>query len=256
MNTLKIHPKGDYVIVELARGKVNAINAEMVDEIRTIFDDLEQDDQVRGVIMTGGPKIFSAGLDLIELMTYDEAKIESFLRDFGMMHVELSRFSKPFVCAVTGFSPAGGTVIAVTADYRVMADDPKFSIGLNEMQVNVQITRNLTEAYAFWLGRSLANKFILAGKLLNPQEAHEHQLVEEISPMEEVLMRAENKMKQFLEADPDIFQYTKKALRQPWFQAQNLEGEADLKQALKIWWKPEVRQRITALIESFSSKKK
>ena len=256
MNTLKIDHKDNYVVVELARGKVNAINAAMVAEIRTLFKTLDEDDKVGGVILTGGPKIFSAGLDLIELMGYNEDQIEKFLRDFGMMHVELSRFSKPFICALTGFSPAGGTVIAITADYRVMADDPKYSLGLNEMQVNVQITQNLTEAYSFWLGRSLANRFILDGKLLNPQEANEFHLVEEICPQAEVLARAESKMKQYLLADPDIFQYTKKAMRQTWFAAQNLQGEADLKQALKIWWKPEVRQRITALIESFSNKKK
>lgn len=256
MNTLKINTKGNYVVVELARGKVNAINAEMVAEIRSLFRELDEDDKVGGVVFTGGSKIFSAGLDLIELMGYNEVQIENFLRDFGLMHVELSRFSKPFICALTGFSPAGGTVIAITADYRVMADDPKYSLGLNEMQVNVQITQNLTEAYSFWLGRSLANRFILEGKLLNPQEAHQFHLVEETCPQNEVLSRAEAKMQQYLQADPDIFQYTKKALRQPWFDAQNMEGEADLRQALKIWWKPEVRQRITALIESFSSKKK
>lgn len=256
MNTLKINNKGNYVVVELARGKVNAINAEMVAEIRTLFKELDQDEKVGGVVLTGNPKIFSAGLDLIELMGYNEEQIENFLRDFGTMHVELSRFSKPFICALTGFSPAGGTVIAITADYRVMADDPKYSLGLNEMQVNVQITQNLTEAYSFWLGRSLANQFILDGKLLNPQEAAQFNLVEEICPQEEVLSKAEAKMQQYLQADPDIFQYTKKALRQPWFAAQNLDAEGDLKQALKIWWKPEVRQRITALIESFSSKKK
>lgn len=256
MNTLKINHKGNYAVVELARGKVNAINAEMVAEIRNLFKELDQDDKIGGVVLTGNSKIFSAGLDLIELMSYDEATIENFLRDFGMMHVELSRFSKPLICALPGFSPAGGTVIAITADYRVMADDPKFSLGLNEMQVNVQITQNLTEAYAFWLGRSLANRFILDGKLLNPQEAKEFHLVEEICPQAEVLERSEAKMQQYLQADPDIFKYTKNALRQPWFTNQNLDAEADLKQALKIWWKPEVRQRITALIESFSSQKK
>lgn len=256
MNTLKINTKDNYVIVELARGKVNAINAEMVAEIRTLFLDLDQDDKLAGVILTGASKIFSAGLDLIELMTYDEVQIENFLRDFGMMHVELSRFTKPFICALPGFSPAGGTVIAITADYRIMADDPKYALGLNEMDVNVQITQNLTEAYAFWLGRSLSNRFILDGKLLNPQEALQHHLVDEICPQDEVLNRAEAKMRQYLKADPDIFSYTKKALRQPWFQAQSLEGEEDLAQALKIWWKPAVRQKMKSLIESFSNKKK
>ena len=254
MNTLNITQKDGYTIVQLSRGKVNAINAEMVEEIRSTFRSLEEDPAVGGVIMTGTDKIFSAGLDLIELMSYDESQIEAFLTNFGLMHVELSRFSKPFICAITGFCPAGGTVIALTADYRIMVEDAKYSLGLNEMQVNVQITRNLTEAYAYWLGRSLANRFVLEGKLLNPQEAHQHQLVEEICPAEEVLPRAEKKMFGYLKADPDIFQYTKKALRTPWFEAQTMEGKEDLEQALKIWWKPSVRKRMTALIESFSNK--
>ena len=256
MNTLKVTPREGYVIVQLDRGKVNAINAALVEEVRSLFRTLENDPAVGGVVLTGSSKIFSAGLDLIELMTYDESGIRSFLTSFGMMHVELSRFSKPLICAITGFSPAGGTVIAITADYRVMVDDPKYTLGLNEMAVNVQITRNLTEAYAFWLGRSLANRFVLEGKLLNPQEAVTHHLVDEICPQDEVLPRAEQKMQHYLKADPDIFSYTKKALRQPWFDAQSMEGQADLEQALKIWWKPEVRTKMEALIASFSNKKK
>lgn len=256
MNTLKVIPNGEYVIVQLDRGKVNAINAEMVHEIRTLFADLEKDPEVRGVIMTGGPKIFSAGLDLIELMGYNEQEIRDFMSSFGMMHVELSRFAKPFICAISGFSPAGGTVIAITADYRVMVDDPKYTIGLNELQVNVQITRNLTEAYAFWLGRSLSSRFILEGKLLNAQEAYQHGLVEEIATAPVVMSQAKKQMNKFLRADPDIFQYTKKAIRQTWFDAQNKTGKEDLEQALKIWWKPEVRAKMNLLIEQFSNKKK
>lgn len=255
METLNLTQKEGYVIVHINRGKANAINHELVNELRHTIRDLEADDSVRGVILTGIPRFFSAGLDLIELYGYDHNQMSNFFRDFGMMHVELARFGKPLVCAVTGHSPAGGTVIAITTDYRVMADDPKYAIGLNEVAVNVQISQNLVEAYAFWLGTSLANRYILAGKLLSPQEALNDHLVDEICHESEVLDRAEKKMRSFLKADPEIFKNSKAKLRKNWLSNISKKSEEELQEALDIWWKPEVRTKIKMLIESFTKKK-
>ena len=147
--------KDKYRIVKLNRPKVNALNASFVAEIRSCFKEAEEDDSVKGIILTGIPNIFSAGLDLVELYEYDRKKMRSFLEAFGSMHVELASFSKPLICAITGHSPAGGTVIAITADYRVMASGEQYRIGLNEVAVNVQISNRLIEAYSFWLGQQI-----------------------------------------------------------------------------------------------------
>lgn len=160
MSFLNIENKGKYVIVQMNRPKVNAINFDFVNEFRATFQSLEKNDEVEGVILTGLPGVFSAGLDLFELYDYDRAKMTEFFIAFGRMHLELVRFTKPFICAITGHSPAGGTVIAVAADYRVMADNEKFSIGLNEVAVNIQISDNLIHAYAFWLGQNAAYRNI------------------------------------------------------------------------------------------------
>ncbi len=56
-------------------------------------------------------------------------------RHFGSMYNELAKFPKILICAITGHSPAGGTVLAIQADYRIMADGPKYTIGLNEVAV-------------------------------------------------------------------------------------------------------------------------
>ncbi|NNJ88979.1 MAG: enoyl-CoA hydratase/isomerase family protein, partial [Eudoraea sp.] len=71
MNTLQLINKEGYTIVQMNRGKVNAINFEMVQELRQVFGDIEKDDKVKGVILTGQPHYFSAGLDLIELVQYN-----------------------------------------------------------------------------------------------------------------------------------------------------------------------------------------
>ena len=255
MEYLSLDKKKDYVIVQMNRPKVNALNEQMVAEIRQTFQTLEKDETAKGVILTGLPNYFSAGLDLIELYNYDKARMREFFIAFGMMHIEMARFTKPYICAITGHSPAGGCVMAIAADYRVMADDPKFTIGLNEIAVNIQISRNLIEAYAYWIGRSKANEFILEGKLLTAQEALHSELVSHICPVDEVLGEAEKKMQQYMLADTSIFKNTKKKLRHNWL-TNIVFDEAELVEAMDIWWDPEVRKRMSAFVEFLKNKSK
>ncbi len=256
METLKVIRKEKYAIVQLDRGKVNAINRQMVDEIRETFKALQEDDEVKGVVLTGKPHFFSAGLDVIELYQYDEAQMKDFLIAFGSLHIELARFPKPFVCAISGHSPAGGLVIAITSDYRVMAEGEKYTIGLNEVAVNIQISQNLVDAYAFWIGTGRANQYVLEGKLLNVSEALDSGLIQETAPLENVLERAERKMKHYLSADPEIFKNTKAKLRHSWLSNLESNAEEDLKLAISTWWRPDIRMRMKAFVESLVSRKR
>ncbi len=256
MNTLKLIKKEGYTIVQMNRGKVNAINYEMVQELRKVFSEIEKDEMVKGVILTGQPHFFSAGLDLIELIQYNEKEIHNFFSAFGTLYVELVQFTKPFISAITGHSPAGGCVLAVASDNRYMAAGEKYVIGLNEVAVNIQISQNLTEGYAFWMGEGLANRYILEGKLLTGAEATAAGLVDALFPLDEVLEHAENKMQQYLTADPEIWINTKKKLRKHWLDKLDPNPEDSLKEAATLWWKPEIRAKMKAYVASFSNKKK
>ena len=97
MNTLEVTYKDEYAIVQMNRGKVNAINFEMVQELRDTFHELEENTDVKGVILTGQPHYFSAGLDLIELLQYDKDQIRDFFASFGALYLELVQFGKPFI---------------------------------------------------------------------------------------------------------------------------------------------------------------
>lgn len=248
--------KDHYAIVQMQRGKVNALNHEMVEEIRETFKQLNDDDSVRGVIITGIPNIFSAGLDLIELYSYDEDKMNAFFISFGSMHLELVHFKKPLIAAINGHSPAGGTVITIAADYRIMAEGDKFTMGLNEVAVNIQITHNLIEAYAFWIGRGNAHRYVLEGKLLNGNEALACGLVQELCPGDEVIARAEQKMKHYLKADHNILINTKAKLRKTWFDSLNLDASVDLEESNRVWWSPEVRTKMKMYVDYLTNKNK
>lgn len=254
--TIQLTIKGGYAIVQMNRGKVNAINREMVKELRAVFLALEEHNDVQGVILTGQPHYFSAGLDLIELYQYDKEQISEFFGAFGNLYLQLVQFKKPFISAITGHSPAGGTVLAVTSDNRYMAEGDKYVIGLNEVAVNIQISQNLTEIYAFWMGDGLSSRYILEGKLLSGKEALAAGLVDELLPLENVLDRAEKKMQHYLKADQEILVNTKAKLRKHLWDKLDLESGNSLKEASELWWKPEIRAKMKAYVESFSSKKK
>lgn len=256
MNTLKLDSKKDYTIVQMNRGKVNAINSEMVEELRQVFQDIEKNPDVKGVILTGQPHYFSAGLDLIELIQYNKAQIDDFFQAFGALFLELVQFSKPFISAISGHAPAGGCVLAVTSDNRYMAEGDNYLIGLNEVAVNIQISQNLTEAYAYWMGEGLANRYILEGKLLTGPEAVSAGLVDALAPLNEVLGIAENKMQGYMQADPEIWRNTKKKVRQHWLNKLDLNAQNSLKEAATLWWKPEIRAKMEAYVQQFSNKKK
>ena len=239
MNTIEIIKKDQYSILQLKRGKVNAINHEMVLEIRTAMNDFSSDNSVKGVILTGIPNFFTAGLDVIELYSYDKEQIAEFFADFGGMFIDMISFKKPLIAALTGYSPAGGCVMAIACDYRVMAKGEKYTIGLNEVAVNIRISKNLTDAYAFWIGTGKAHEYILSGKLLK---------------VDEVLPRAEKQMQKYISFHQDIFKNTKAKLRQDWLNKLETDPKKDLQQAAQLWWQPEIRSRMKAFVDSLQSK--
>ncbi|MEM9141890.1 MAG: enoyl-CoA hydratase/isomerase family protein [Bacteroidota bacterium] len=256
MNTIRITKKSEYTLVQMHHGKVNAIDLEMVQELRQVFREIENDEGTKGVILSGQPHYFSAGLDLIQLFHYNKAQITDFFGAFGALYVELVQFAKPFISGITGHAPAGGCVLAVTSDNRYMAQGEPYRIGLNEVAVNIQISQNLTEAYAFWMGPGLAHRYILEGKLLTGAEAVSAGLVDELVPLDQVVGRAEITMQHYLQADQEIWVNTKKSVRKHWLKRLDRDGKDALREAEVLWWKPEIRAKMEAYITEFSNKKK
>jgi 3,2-trans-enoyl-CoA isomerase len=254
MNTLNITLKEDYVIVQLNRGKVNAVNLEMVRDLNKAFQSFKKDDSVRGVILTGQPHFFTAGLDVIELYSYDKETIRAMFIEFGELYIELAKFQKPLIAAITGHAPAAGTVLAIPCDYRVMVEGDKYTLGLHEILVNIGLSEDVISGYAFWLGRGLAARYLLKGKLMNATDAHTVGFVDEVCSMEKVLEQAEKQMQQYLKAEPQILQSIKFKARKSWLNQLGLNGEKELKESLEIWWKPEVRARMKGFVERLTKK--
>ncbi len=108
--------------VTLVRGKVNAINHEMLIEINKMLDEADKDPKIEALVFaSGSSKFFSPGFDVAEVFSYDQDQMTSFFGTFVEMVNRLVRFSKPTIAGIGGHAYAGGAILALACDFRVMA---------------------------------------------------------------------------------------------------------------------------------------
>jgi enoyl-CoA hydratase/carnithine racemase len=176
--------------LQLARAPVNALNPELCSELsaaiaRAILDGAQ------GIVLSGGPKVFSAGLDVPYLLTLGDDRIaltsawECF---FGAVRA-LANSPVPVVAAISGHAPAGGCVLALCCDYRVMAQGP-FQIGLNETRVGLVAPDGIQHLMRRAVGAHRAERLLVGGELVDAQRALEMGLVDELAEIDHVTTRA------------------------------------------------------------------
>ena len=134
-NTLTLNVEQGLATACIAREHGNAINGELVDELTTASRQAEEDAEVRGLMLSASGKLFCRGLDLQELIELDRPAMENFLDRFNRCILALYRFPKPMVARMHGHAIAGGCVLALTADWRVLRAGAL--VGLNEVRVGV-----------------------------------------------------------------------------------------------------------------------
>lgn len=253
MNTIKVNIKDKIAVLTLDRGRSNAINSEMVSELYQMVRNVEKDDNIAGIILTGKEGFFSAGLDLIELYDYDEAKIRQFWMDFLNLVTSMVSFKKPMITAISGHSPAGGCVLALCSDYRVMAEG-KYIIGLNEVPVGIIVPQTIFHLYAFWLGNALAYRYMLEGKLMGTEEALAAGLIDELVNPDSILHAAERKLKKYIQLDPITWQQSKVNMRTELVAKVSADQTEMLEIMLKQWWSPSTRSILKTIIQNLQQK--
>ena len=253
MSTFQITTSNGLATLTLDRGRSNPINHEMVKELVACIKQLNEDDAVGGLVITGKSGFFSSGIDLIEAYDYSEEQIKQFWIDFLALPGALCSFKKPLVAAISGHSPEGGCVIALCCDHRVMAEG-QFIIGLNEIPVGIIVPDGIFKLYSSCVGEKKAYQYILEGKLLNPTEAHSSGLVDEICTAENLLYVAEKKARTLMQFNPVTWSTSKLNLRSDLINKLKQDQSETLNIMLKQWWAPENRKGLQMMIEKLKSK--
>jgi Delta3-Delta2-enoyl-CoA isomerase len=174
--------------INLARPPVNALNIELLQAISDAVDHAVKSG-ARGIMLSGAPGMFSAGVDVPSLLGCDREGVSTFWRTFFRTSSKLALSPVPMVAAITGHSPAGGAVLSLFCDYRVMAEGP-FRIGLNEVQVGLVVPEPIQLALRRIVGAYRAERLMVAGAMIDSAQALACGLVDELTGVEQVTTRA------------------------------------------------------------------
>jgi enoyl-CoA hydratase/carnithine racemase len=170
--------------IRLDRPKMNALSAQMQDEILAAATEAGERDDVRAVVVWGGERVFAAGVDIKEMadMSYVDMA-----RRAGAMHAAftaVARIPKPVVAAVNGYALGGGFELALCADLRFAADDAV--VGQPEVQLGVMPGAGGTQRLSRLIGPSKAKEVIFTGRFVKADEALTLGMVDKVLPAEKV----------------------------------------------------------------------
>ena len=238
--------------LQLARPPVNALDPELC---RALIAALEGafSDGVLGVVLAGSPKIFSAGLDVPYLLSLGDdrrAVLECWQAFFGAARL-LAESRVPVVAALTGHAPAGGCVLALCCDYRVMARslDPAkpFAIGLNETQVGLVVPEGIQRLMRRLVGDYRAERLLVAGEMVAAERALEIGLVDDLVDIDHVIPRAVTWLEALLKLPHQPMLQTRAISRQAVGEALSPDF-IRLETFVQQWWEPDTQAALHALV--------
>ena len=239
--------------LRLNRPPVNALSAELIAGLRQVI--LAAPAQgARALILSGSPGRFSGGLDIPSLMALDRPTMDSVWRDFYGLLGAFAQSPIPIATAITGHAPAGGTVLSIFSDWRVMAQGD-FRVGLNEVQVGIQMPPLIMKALRRLVGAREAEHMAVAGVLVTVEEALRIGLVDDVADPEQVVNRALEWCERLLALPPEAMLGTRREARADLCALFTEDTETELREVTAMWWRPETQNTLRALAERLGKKK-
>jgi len=162
---------------------MNALNAQMLEEVETVIAEWESNDDVRVIVITGSNKAFAAGADIMEMLEveYLDALAADFLGGWNC----IAQCRKPKIAAVAGYALGGGCEIAMMCDFILAADNARF--GQPEIRIGTMPGLGGTQRLTRLVGSAKAMEMCLTGRLMNAEEAERSGLVSRVLPLAELL---------------------------------------------------------------------
>lgn len=235
MRFIAVEEKEGIAIVCLSRGKVNALNGTVVDELRERLQELEVDRDLKAVILTGRGKFFSFGFDIPEFLSFTKTDFTDYLTRFINLYTYLFLYPKPVVAALNGHTIAGGCMLALACDIRLMVTG-KAKISLNEIAFGSSVFAGSTEMLRFWTGSANATQVLYSGDMYAAEEAMDLGLVHEALTEDDLMGRARTVASELASKHPQAFRGIKFLLRKPIADEMMQREKASINEFVDIWY--------------------
>ncbi len=248
MDHIHVARAGNLAILTMSRGKANGLNTAMCREMRDAVREIAADANAQALVLASDrPKFFCAGFDIAEVFRYDRTQLTDCFVTFGEMIEEILFLEKPVIAALPGHAYAGGAIVALTADVRVMAEGA-FGFAVNEINIGAVLPENIYRMMIDAVGSRQARRMLLTGDAIKGPEAASIGLVDELVPVEQVLDRAKAIATAWVEKPAAVFAEMKRMTRRvsgytrsevpgppvdPWFTPDTLARKAAMLASLE-----------------------
>jgi len=179
-------------IVTLNRPQqLNALSYDLVKDLSLAMQELDHDDQVRAIIVTGGDKVFAAGADIKEMA--DQGPFDARIQERLAYRDRINHITKPVIAAVSGFALGGGCELAMSCDIIIASETARF--GQPEVNLGIIPGSGGTQRLTATVGKYRAMEMVLAGETMTAADAERFGLVNRVVPVELLLEEAKNTAK-------------------------------------------------------------
>jgi enoyl-CoA hydratase/carnithine racemase len=185
------------VIFKFNRGKLNSITMETLKGLDKVIDRVNNEEELKGIILTGNGKYFSGGFDLGTFISFQskEEILDWFNYEENVL-LKLFTCSKPVVAAINGHSTAMGMILSMACDYRLVIDHPKIKLGMTEIKIGLSLT--MVQGAVMRFGLDTDKKYrdvIYKGELFDPAYAVAQGIYDELVENEaELIEKAKAKV--------------------------------------------------------------
>lgn len=245
-NPVEISTRDGLAVVRIGREHGNAINDELVEGLITACQELESDPAVRGILLAASGKLFCPGLDLQELAPLERPALERFVGRFNACVLLMYTLSKPVVAALHGHALAGGCVLALTADWRVLRRGAK--VGLAEIRVGVPFPFGVSMIIRESVPREHLEEVALFGWNYTDDGARDVGLVHEVREADGFEEHCLDRLRELAEKEPNAFAVTKRYLRSQTVERIRANDPQLIGEFLDGWFSPTTQERIQEIV--------
>ena len=224
LGSVKYKVKDSTAYVTINRPKaLNALNLDVIADLKTVFEAIEADDAVTGVILTGeGEKAFVAGADIAQMKDMSALEARAMASAAHSVMNSIEECSKPVIAAVNGFALGGGCELAMACDIRIASETAR----MGQPEVNLGIIPGFggTQRLPRLVGKGMAKYLIMTAEMIDAAEAYRIGLVQKVTAPTELIAECEKILAKINKKGPFAVKLAKKAI--------NNGMEADQKSAL------------------------
>lgn len=204
------------VIITLSHGGTNSITLDMLRQIDALVTRVNTEDDLKGIVLTGDGRFFSSGFhlpDFIAFKGFDE--ITNWFDEEEQLLLNFFTCSKPVICAMNGHSAAAGLIWAFASDYRLIANHPKIKLGMSEIKIGLPLSIAQSEIVRYGIGdEKIYRNVMFFGEMVGVEKALELGMVDEILEAEDLLNRAKELVKLWIDTPNRPFIPMKKLMKQ------------------------------------------